>query len=72
MIADPVSSHLTKGLTPTFTAANLTDGAIAHSGVWLQRMDNGAVLQVKDFLQKIIEIDSQMAAMPSDGFFKAL
>ena len=72
VIADAVSSHLTKGLTPTFTAVNLTDGAIAHSGVWLQRMDNDAVLQVKDFLQKIIEIDGQMAAMPSDGFFKAL
>lgn len=72
VIAGAVSSHLTKGLTPKFTAANLTDGAIAHSGVRLQRMDNGAVLQVKDFLQKIIEIDGQMAAMPSDGFFKAV
>ena len=59
-------------ITGAVFALDLTDGAIAHSGVWMQRMDNSTVLQVKDFLQKIIEIDGQMAAMPSDGFFKAL
>lgn len=68
-IAEAVSMHLSKGLTPKFTAETLTDGAIARSGIQLQRMDGGAVNEVKDFLQKIVEIDSAKAAIPNDNFY---
>ena len=69
VIAGAVQAHLTKGLTPKFTAENLTDGAIARSGICMQRMDGGAVAEVKAFLQELLAVDGSFAAMPSDGFF---
>ena len=69
VISDAVQAHLTKGLTPKFTAETLTDGAIARSGIRLQRMDGSAVTEVKAFLQSLIEVDGKFAAMPSDDFY---
>ena len=69
VIAGAVQAHLADGLMPKFTAETLTDGAIARSGIRLQRMDGGAVAEVKAFLQSLIEVDEKFAAMPSDDFY---
>ena len=72
LIADTVGACLAKGLSPTFTAENLTDGAIAHSGVWLQRMDDAAVAETDLFLSRLVAIDATKAAVPSRAFYYAL
>ena len=69
VIAGAVQAHLADGLMPKFTAETLTDVAIARSGIRLQRMDGGAVAEVKSFLQSLIEVDGKFAAMPSDDFY---
>ena len=69
VIAGAVQAHLTSGLTPKFTAENLTDGAIARSGIRMQRMDGGAVAEVKAFLQGLLAVDEKNTVVPSDGFF---
>jgi ABC-type nitrate/sulfonate/bicarbonate transport system substrate-binding protein len=69
VIAGAVQANLADGLMPKFTAETLTDGAIARSGIRLQRMDGGAVAEVKAFLQSLIEVDGKFAAMPSDDFY---
>ena len=69
VIAGAVQAHLADGLTPKFTAETLTDGAIARSGIRLQRMDGGAVAEVKAFLQSLLEVDGNFSAMPSDDFY---
>lgn len=68
-IADSVAAHLSEGLTPKFTAESLTDGAIAHSGVWFQYLNAQTVAEVSGFLQKMAEIDPEKAAVPSSGFY---
>lgn len=69
VIANAVQAHLDEGLTPKFTADTLTDTAIAHSGIALQRMDGGAVAAVESFLREIVQIDASKAAIPSQGFY---
>ncbi len=69
VICEAVKAHLSEGLTPTFTAENLTDGAIAHSGVWLQRMDASAAEEVALFLRRLTDIDEAKAAVPSQSFY---
>lgn len=69
VIAETVKACLADGLTPTFTAENLTAGAIAHSGVWLQYMDNSGVLAVESFLQRLVAIDASKAAVPKKQFY---
>lgn len=69
VIAGAVQEHLTSGLTPKFTAETLTDGAILHSGIRMQRMDGGAVAEVKAFLQELLAVDGSFAAMPNDNFY---
>ena len=68
-IAESVIGCLADGLTPKFTAETLTDGAIAHSGVWFQYMNAQTVLEVEGFLQKMVEIDSAKAAVPHRDFY---
>ncbi len=70
LIASAVAAHLPDGMKPTFTAASLTDEAIAHSGVWMQYMDGGAVAQVTAFLERITEIDASKAAVPAASFYR--
>lgn len=68
-IADAVARCLVEGLTPKFTAETLTDGAIAHSGVWFQYMNAESVAEVEGFLQKMTEIDSTKAGVPHRDFY---
>ena len=68
-IAGAVQAHLAAGLMPTFTKDTLTDGAILHSGIRLQRMDRGAVAAIEDFLQRLIAIDPSKAAIPEEKFY---
>ena len=69
VIAETVKNFLADGLTPTFTAENLTAGAIAHSGVWLQYMDDSGVQAVESFLQSLVAIDASKAAVPERQFY---
>ena len=68
-IADAVAEHLAEGLTPKFTAETLTDGAIAHSGIWFQYMNAESVSEVNGFLEKMVEIDSTKAGVPHRDFY---
>lgn len=69
LIAETVQACLAEGLSPTFTAENLTDGAIAHSGVWLQYMDESGVQDVENFLRSLTAIDASKAAVPQKQFY---
>lgn len=68
-IAGAVASHMATGLTPKFTAETLTNSAILHSGIRLQRMDGGAVAEVKAFLEELIQVDASKTAIPNDDFY---
>lgn len=72
VIADSVGRHLADGLAPKFTAETLTDGAIAHSGIWFQYMNAGTIAEVEGFLQKMVEIDSTKAVVPHRDFYWAV
>lgn len=69
VICEAVKAHLSEGLTPTFTAENLTDSAIKNSGVWLQRMDATAAGEVALFLRRLTDIDAAKAAVPNQAFY---
>jgi len=69
VIADAVAAHLEVGLTPKFTAETLTDGAIAHSGIWMQYLSAETVAEVDGFLGKIAEIDPSKATVPNRNFY---
>lgn len=69
-IISAVAAHLPEGMKPTFTAATLTDAAIAHSGVWMQYMEESAVSQVDEFLERLTKIDGEKAAVPASSFYR--
>ena len=69
LVAGTVAKYIEEGLTPTFTAENLTQSAIAHSGVWFQAMDNAAVEEVEQFLTRMVAIDDQKASVPNKQFY---
>lgn len=66
-IAQAVNSHLTKGMTPTFTAKNLTKTVISNCGVRLTYA-SGAKSYVTQFMEKLNGI-SEGFGTPAEAFF---
>ena len=69
-IINALAAHLPEGMKPTFTAATLTDEVITHCGVWMQYMDENAVVQVDEFLKRLTKIDGEKAAVPVSSFYR--
>lgn len=67
-ITNAVRAHLTEGLTPTFTANNLTKQVIKNCGVRLTSATDGKQ-EIKDFIQKLNSVSEQSFGEPSDIFF---
>lgn len=67
-IVGAVSAHLTEGLTPSFSAANLTKEVIKNCGV---RFENAweCKAQVNAFLQELMGVSENAAKAVSDNFF---
>lgn len=67
-VVSAVSSHLTEGLTPSLSAANLTKEVIANCGV---RFENAweSKAKVNAFLQELIAVSENAAKEVSDNFF---
>lgn len=67
-IVDTVSAHLTEGLTPSLSTANLSQTAIEHSGVWFTSAAEGKE-EVNAFLDKLIAVSETAASKVSDAFY---
>lgn len=68
MIVNAVTSHLTDGMAPTFTANNLNKQVIEHCAIkFVSSAD--CKEEVKSFINKLIAVQSSASAVPSDTFF---
>lgn len=67
-IVNAVSAHLTEGLTPQLSTANLSRTAIEHSGVWFTAAAEGKE-EVNAFLDKLIAVSETAASKVSDAFY---
>lgn len=67
-MASAVRAHLTDGMTPTFTAKNLTRSVIENCSVKCVGARE-CKEEVKSFMQKLNSVSEASFGMPSDGFF---
>lgn len=70
-VVDAVTAHLTEGMTPTFTAANLSTQVIENCNVkftYTKDCKDGTL----DIIEKFISINSNSAKTVSDEFFYTL
>lgn len=68
VIVDAVSSHLTEGLTPQLSVANLSATAIEHSGIRFESAADGKD-EVNAFLAKMMAVSANSASAVSDAFY---
>jgi len=66
-ICGAVATHLTKGLSPSLTTANLSRTAIEHSSVWFSAARESKA-EINGFLAKMIAVGGA-AAVVEDKFF---
>ena len=67
-ICNAVASHLTKGMTPTFTEKNLDKSVIENCSVKFTDARN-CKQKVKAFMEKINAVGQSAFGMPQDKFF---
>lgn len=67
-VLSAISSHLTVGLTPTFSAATLTSEVIEHSSVRFTYTSE-AKEETIELLRGFVSFSETSAAIPSDEFF---
>ena len=67
-IVNAVKSHLTSGLTPSLSTANLSATAIAHSGVRFEKAIDYKT-QINAFLEKLVAVNPSAAKAVADGFY---
>lgn len=63
-----ISGALAEGVTPSFTAANLTSEVVDNCKIYFEGA-SAAKQSVIDYLTKIIAINESSAKMPADDFF---
>lgn len=68
VVVEAVSAHLTEGLAPTFTAANLTSSVIANCGIRFEYSVE-CKEETTAIIGKFIAINSSSASVVSDDFF---
>ena len=67
-IVDAIQKHLTAGMSPTFTAANLGKDVIRNCAIdFVKSSDCKA--EVNAFIEKLISIDPSAASKVADGFY---
>ncbi len=67
-IVDAIQRHLTAGMSPTFTAANLGKDVIRNCAIdFVKSSDCKA--EVNAFIEKLISIDPSAASKVADGFY---
>lgn len=67
-VTEAVTAHLTEGMTPTFTAANLNAQVIEHCNLTFTYAKD-CVDETKEIIERFISIKSGSAATVSDSFF---
>lgn len=67
-IISAISKHLTSGLSPTFTAANLTKSVIKNCAIKFTAASD-CKEEVTSFIAKLISVEPTSAATPSNDFF---
>lgn len=68
LAVNAISGALSEGVTPSFTAANLSASVVDNCKIYFET-SSAAKQSVKDYLDKIIAIDSKAAKAPADDFF---
>lgn len=67
-LTDAVQSHLTDGMSPTFSAANLTKDVISNCGINLTYAYNDKQ-EINDFIEKVNSVSEVSFGRAADGFF---
>lgn len=67
-IVNAVASHLTEGMSPTFTAANLNKDVIRNCAINFVEASS-CKQEVIDFVNKLISVQASASATPTDAFF---
>lgn len=67
-VVSAVAAHLTEGLTPSLSTANLSATAVAHSGVRFESASE-CKAEIDAFLAKLIAVDGNMASPVSEAFY---
>lgn len=67
-VTEAVTAHLTEGMTPTFTAANLNAQVIEHCNLSFTYAKD-CVSATNEIIEKFISINSSAAKTVSDSFF---
>lgn len=68
VVVDAVTSHLTEGMTPTFTANNLNAQVIEHCNLAFTYAKD-CTAATNEIIEKFISINSSAAKTVSDSFF---
>ena len=67
-LTDAVQSHLTDGMSPTFSAANLTKDVISNCSINLTYAYNDKQ-EINDFIEKVNSVSEVSFGTAADGFF---
>ncbi len=67
-LTDAVQSHLTDGMSPTFSAANLTKDVISNCSINLTYAYNDKQ-EINDFIEKVNSVSEVSFGRAADGFF---
>lgn len=67
-VVSAVSSHLTEGMSPSFTAKDLSQTVISHCGIRWESAADGKE-EVNAFLSKLLDVNESAAAVVSESFY---